>query len=157
MSHETNGNVVVQLFQANAQYLQRLVELSQQAVSQGVGHSQQLTLAALAESDEEIQALMAVTDVPALIAVQLELTRRRWEKRQAAIQKVLQSDSGNPAKVTGELAEAFIDWNQQVSRIVADAIKSSGSPPQWTAYLNQFSQMWPGAHVATEKKGRSSR
>ncbi|KWT88540.1 MULTISPECIES: hypothetical protein [Pseudomonadota] len=157
MSHEASRNAVVPLFQANAQYLQRLVELSQQAVTQGMGHSQQLALAALAESDEEIRALMSVTDVPALITVQLELTRRRWEKRQAAIQKVLQSDAGNPAKVTGELAEAFIAWNHQVSRIVTDSIESSESPPQWVAYLSQFSRMWPGAHVAMEKKGRSSR
>lgn len=150
MSNDASRSVLAGLFEANAQYVHRLADLTQRAIAQGASHSQQINLVALAELDEDIRALTSAVDVPALIPIQLELTRRRWVRRQSALQKLLQSDSANPSAISGELADAFIVWNQQVTRVITEAIGASDVASPWMNSLRQFLYMWPGAYVATE-------
>lgn len=152
MSNKDPSSVVAELLNANTQYFQRLTALAQQVAVQGASRSQQL----IADSGKDVQALLAATDLPALIAAQLELTRRHWEKRQAALQQAVTSGAADRDAVVGELTQAFAAWNEQVSGIVAGLADTVQPTNPWSAYLDQFARFWSvgGTPPAAQTKKR---
>ncbi|HBO1345088.1 hypothetical protein [Pseudomonas aeruginosa] len=156
MSNKDPSSVVAELLNANTQYFQRLAALAQQVAVQGASRSQQLIAASVADSGKDVQALVAATDLPALIAAQLELTRRHWERRQAALQQAVTSGAADRDAVVGELTQAFAAWNEQVSGIVAGLADAVQPTNPWSAYLDQFARFWSvgGTPPAAQTKKR---
>ncbi|WP_180970731.1 phasin family protein [Burkholderia sp. WAC0059] len=152
---EDRTNALLELYKANTQFFEQLTGIAQQASQQWQSRSQQAVAAALAESEAELKALLDAKDLPALLASQTGIVRRRWEQHQGAIQAALQADAGNPAEVVTKLTEVFGAWHRRVSEVAGGTTFAAGA---WSGYPNPFLQFWTSvANGSGAQGGRSGK